>query len=383
MSSGMFDGVRVVELAQYVFVPAASVLLADQGAEVIKIEIPQSGDPYRSLRVGDGREVGAVNLAMEQNNRGKKSVALDLKTETGREAFLALIATADVFVTSLRPRAIRSLRVDVDDLRAVNPRLIYARGNGLGFKGDEADKPGFDASSFWARGGMAYVMSPPGQGLTPPRPALGDHSGSVSLAYGIAAALFKRAQTGEPSVVETSLLSMALWMLSADVTYSQSPDYVAHRNSRFPLMSAYATRDGRLIQLMLLDPEPHWPALCHLLGRAELADDPRFANNLLRMENCEALISLISTAIAERDWADWRPLFVAFDAPWELIQSVEELSDDPQVLANGMIVTSAAAGQPVRLVAGPVRFDNEALSQQMRAAPALGEHTDEILGSLG
>jgi crotonobetainyl-CoA:carnitine CoA-transferase CaiB-like acyl-CoA transferase len=143
-----FSGVRVIELAQYVFVPGGSVMLADHGAEVIKVEAPGTGDPYRSLRIGDGREVGQTNLAMEQNNRGKKSIALDLKSESGREALLRLVETADVFLTSLRPRALRSLRLDVADLRARNPKLIYARGNGLGFRGAEADKPGFDASSF-------------------------------------------------------------------------------------------------------------------------------------------------------------------------------------------------------------------------------------------
>ena len=184
MAGGMFDGVRVLELAQYVFVPGAGMLLADQGAEVIKIETPGAGDPYRSLKVGDGREIASVNLAMEQNNHSKKSIALDLKSAAGREALLALVRTADVFLTSLRPKAIRGLRIDVDDLRAVNPKLIYARGNGLGFRGAEADKAGFDASAYWARSGMAFAHTRPGHQLTAPRPALGDHSGSVAMALG-------------------------------------------------------------------------------------------------------------------------------------------------------------------------------------------------------
>ena len=182
MSSGIFSGVRVLELAQFVFVPGAGVLLADQGAEVIKIESTGTGDPYRTLIVGDGREVGATNLAMEQNNRGKKSIALDLKSPEGREALMKLVETADVFLTSLRPKALRSLRLDVEDLKARNPKLIYARGNGYGFRGEEADKAGFDASSFWARGGMSYAFTIPGNKPTPPRAAFGDHSGSMALA---------------------------------------------------------------------------------------------------------------------------------------------------------------------------------------------------------
>lgn len=385
MEKGMFEGIRVLELAQYVFVPGAGMLLADHGAEVIKIETTGTGDPYRSLKVGDGREIASVNLAMEQNNHSKKSIALDLKSESGREAFLALVKTADVFLTSLRPKALRSLRVDVADLRAVNPRIIYARGNGLGFRGAEADKAGFDASAFWARSGMAYAMTPPGQPLTPARPALGDHSGSVGLAYGVASALFKRAMTGEPSVVEVSLLSTALWMLSSDVGYAQAPDYVVHHTkaNRFPLMSAYATRDGRLIQLMLLDPQPHWPGLCRLIGRPDIVEDALFVDNESRTRNSDALAAIIGGAIGERDWTEWQPIFEAWDAPWELIRSIPEIHQDPQVLANDMIRTVSVNGQNIKIVAGPVAFDSSTHSVQPTSAPALGAHTDELLASAG
>jgi len=315
ISPDMFAGVRIIELAQYVFVPGASVLMADHGAEVIKIETPGSGDPYRTLRIGDGRETGAINLAMEQNNRNKKSVSLDLKSAEGREALLKLVETADVFITSLRPKAIRALHLDVDDLRARNPKIIYARGNGLGFKGAEADKPGFDASAFWARGGVCHAFTRPGTQPPSPRAAFGDHSGSMALAFGIASALFKRAATGEPSVVETSLLATAAWILSADVTYSQAPGYKIHHEgggARQPLMHAYETRDGRLIQLMLLDPRPHWLPLCQMLNLPELAEDPRFATQEARLENAAALSDLLQARIGSQDWAQWQPLFETF-----------------------------------------------------------------------
>jgi crotonobetainyl-CoA:carnitine CoA-transferase CaiB-like acyl-CoA transferase len=386
LPKGIFSSVRIVELAQFVFVPAASVFFADQGAEVIKVETTGSGDPYRSLRVGDGRELKSANLAMEQNNRGKKSIALDLKSEAGREALLALIRTADVFLTSLRPKAIRALRLEVADLRAVNPKIIYVRGNGLGFRGDEADKPGFDASCFWARGGMAYVMSPPGGPLTPPRPAFGDHSGAANLAFGLAGALYHRAVSGEPSVVETSLLSTALWMLSADITYSQSPDYRVHHPDpyRFPLMSAYRTRDDRLIQLMLLDPQPHWPGLCRVLGADAWSGDLRFVDNAARTRNGKILNGLISEKIAAHDWAHWQPIFEAWDAPWELIRSVADLWDDPQVIANDMTfkMTTPSGGE-VGLVACPVSFDGKPYAQKVGRAPLLGEHTDAVLAGAG
>lgn len=382
---GIFSGVRVLELAQYVFVPGAGVLLADQGAEVIKIESTGTGDPYRTLKVGDGREVGTTNLAMEQNNRGKKSVALDLKSAEGREAFLKLVETADVFLTSLRPKALRSLRLDVADLKARNPKLIYARGNGLGFKGAEADKPGFDASSFWARGGMSYAFTLPGNKPTPPRPAFGDHSGSMGLAFGIASALFKRAMTGEAPVVETSLLSTAAWMLSSDITYSQVTGYTLHPEGgwKFPLMGVYATRDGRRIQLMLLDPRPHWGSFCKLVGLEELIDDPRFADNVARMTNGKELVEAIEQKVVAKDWADWQPAFDAWDAPWELIRTIEDVCADPQVHANEMIFPMKVGETTVNVVAGPAAFDGRARPEVPTGSPGMGEHTDELLLGAG
>jgi len=382
---GVFSGVRVLELAQYVFVPGAGVLLADQGAEVIKIESTGTGDPYRTLKVGDGREVGTTNLAMEQNNRGKKSIALDLKSQEGREAFLKLVETADVFLTSLRPKALRSLRLDVEDLRARNPRLIYARGNGLGFRGAEADKPGFDASSFWARGGCSYAFTLPGNQPTPPRPAFGDHSAATSLAFGIAGALFKRAVTGEATVVETSLLSTAVWMLSSDVTYNQVPGYKLHPEGgwRFPLMGVYRTRDNRLIQLMLLDPRPHWRSFCHLVELQELVEDPLYADNVARMQNARALGELIAAKVIAKDWDDWKPAFDAWDAPWELIRTIDDVCADPQVHANEMIFTMQVGDTSVKVVAGPASFDGRAAPAKPVGSPGMGEHTEALLGEIG
>jgi len=170
-------------------VPGAGAILADHGAEVIKIEAPQGGDPYRTLQINDGRQTPSANLAMELNNRGKKSLAVDLKTEAGREVFFRLIASADVFVTSIRPDAIERLGLGVDVLRRHNPKLIYVRGNGLGFRGEEAGRPGYDASCFWARGGFADILRPPGCELpVSPRPALGDHAGAANVALASARA---------------------------------------------------------------------------------------------------------------------------------------------------------------------------------------------------
>lgn len=381
---GVFSGVRVIELAQYVYVPGAGVMLADQGAEVIKIETIE-GDPYRTLKAGGDRNLGNINISMEQNNRNKKSVALDLKSEEGREALLKLVETADVFLTSLRPKAIKGLRLDVEDLRARNAKIIYARGNGVGFKGAEADRPGYDASAFWARGGACYAFTRPGQQPTSPRPAYGDHTGSMAIAFGIAGALFKRAMTGEPSVVENSLLATAAWVLSGDLTLVQMPSYQTHPKQpmRRPLTYTYETRDGKLVQLMILNPQPRWAALCGILGLEEIVDDPRFATVEARDSEPDALIAVLQQAFAKRDFAEWKPLLETIDIPWESIASIEDVTNDPQVHANGVMQDLAVGDASVRIVAGPTAFDGEAIHGTPAPSPALGAHTAELLREVG
>lgn len=382
---GVLAGLPVMELAQFVFVPGVGVLLADQSAEVIKVETPGHGDPYRTLQVGDGREVSGINLAMEQNNRGKKSIAFDLKTEQGREVFLEQSEIADVFITSLRPRAIRALKLDVADLRARNPNLIYACGNGLGFRGDEADKPGFDASAFWARGGMSYAFTLPGNEPTPPGPALGAHSSATSLAFAIAGTLYKRKVTGSSSVVEISLLQKSFWMLSSDVTYSQTPRYTVHSNFkvRFPLMSAYRTKDDRLIQLMLLDPRQHWASLCALLDINDLVSDLRLADNIARMRQADEFAAILAGRFAIRSLREWRPILEVWDAPWEVIQTVADFYTDRQVLANYMIFSVQMGENKVSLVSDPATFDSEAKLVSVKGSPSMGEHTSELLREVG
>ncbi len=386
----IFEGVRVVELAQYVFVPAASALMADHGAEVIKIETPGTGDPYRTLKIGDGRETATANLAMEQNNRGKKSVALDLKNPEGREALLKLVETADVFITSLRPLALTGLKLDPEDVFARNPKIIYARGNGLGFRGAEFNKAGYDASAFWARGGFADLLTAPDADVpTRPRPALGDHTSAMSLYAAISSGLFRRERTGKGMVVETSLLQNAAWVLSSDLCYSRnSSSYNPHAGfatgHTAPLMRAYKTSDGRFIQLMLLNPDKPWPELCAMIGQPELATDPRFVTNPDRIKNGAELCGILDTAFRAKPWAEWAPMFLKWNAPWELISNLEELGNDPQLQAAGTVFKMPLkSGEEVDVVAGPVGYDYECAPAKPVCSPALGEHSDEVLASIG
>jgi len=233
--SDAFSGVRVVELAQWVFVPVAGALLADWGADVLRIEKIE-GDPYRALATqGIGTDSGGVNVSVALANRGKRSVAIDLQTDDGMALLHELLSGADVFLTNLRPGALARLGLDADALRSRYPRLVYARGHGYGVRGPDADQAGYDASAFFARGGLAHVLTPPERDYPiSQRGAMGDRNGAMSLAFGISAALLKRERTGEGSVVDVSLLATAMWTLSSDLLAALNGGQVMRAGGRGP-----------------------------------------------------------------------------------------------------------------------------------------------------
>ncbi len=383
----MFKGVRIIELAQYVFVPGAGAIFADLGAEVIKIETIE-GDPYRTMSIGDGREKLAVNISMEQNSRGKKSIGLDLKTTEGRELLLRLVEDADILLTSIRPQALERLKLGVDNLRARNPRLIYAHGNGLGFKGEEAGRAGFDASAFWSRGGFGHVLSRPGEPPVSPRPAFGDHTGSVSIAFGMAAALFNRERTGEAAIVEISLLGTGMWVLSGDIftaaramdTPPTAPPTPYQQN---PLRGTFETKDGRFMQFVLLQPDKYWQSMCQRMERMDLFADARYATDALRIEHGAVLIPELRATFKSKDLMHWRSALKGWDAPFEVIQTIAEVIDDPQTLANDYLFpVRACDGSDVRLVVGPAAFNGSAAPMDPKCAPKFGQDTNALLSKL-
>ena len=381
-----FDGVRVVELAQWVFVPVAGALLADWGADVVRID-KLEGDPYRGLATqGIGTDSGGINLSVALANRGKRSVALDVRTEEGREVLHRLLETADVFLTSLRPSALDRLGLGADDVRERYPRLVYARGHGYGVRGPDAGLPGYDASAFWARGGVGHVLTPPERDYPiSQRGAFGDRNGGIAIAFGIAAALLRRATTGEGSVVDVSLLATAMWTLSSDVLAAlqgAAPRAPEGRVMVNPLVASYRTKDDRHIQLVFLDSDRYWAPFCELVGRPELAADERFADLRARGTNAEALAEVLDEEFATRTFDEWKALLAGIDAPWAPVQAVEELLDDPQVVANDYLGDVALDdGGGYRLPRVPVQFDEQA--PDLRRAPEHGEHTEEVLLELG
>jgi crotonobetainyl-CoA:carnitine CoA-transferase CaiB-like acyl-CoA transferase len=382
-----FSGIRVIELAQWVFVPVAGALLADWGADVVRVE-PLSGDPYRGLQSqGIGVDADGVNLSVALAYRGKRSVAFDIKTDRGMALLHQLLESADVFLTNFRPAALRRLGLDAAQLTERYPRLVYARGHGYGVRGRDADRAGYDNSAFWSRGGIAHVLTPPDSEYPiSQRGALGDRTGAMALAFAMSAALLKAERTGKGSVVDVSLLATAMWTISSDVLAAIAGDRPRAPRGRAaspnPLIGPYRTKDGRHIQLNFLQPDRYWPDFCRLIGRDDLIQDPRFIDMSARRENREECVRLLEAEFALRPFSEWKNLLNQIDAPWAPVQAVEELLDDPQVHANGYVgEVSLDDGTTYRLPAVPVQFDEQ--PPPLRRAPESGEHTEQVLLELG
>jgi len=386
---GALTGVKVLEVAAWTFVPAAGAVLADWGADVIKVEHPVMGDPQRGLRAmglipgGDD----AINYIIEQPNRGKRSIGLDISTEHGRRLLYQLVEQSDVFLTSFLPDVRQKLQVDVEHIRAINPRIVYARGTGQGPKGPDAGKGGYDGASYWARGGVSDALTPAcAEYPIGGRAAFGDLAGGMAIAGGIAAALFQREKTGVAPVIDVSLLGLAMWVLSPDVVasglYGGDPmPKFDHKTAANPLVGHYRTKDDRYVTLMLLQSDRFFPELCEHVGRPELITDERFADGLARFTNCIELVATLDEIFASRTLAEWMEALATMKGVWAPVQKAAELVNDPQVAANGYLSTVSLDGKDFDLVASPVQMDE--MPVQLSPAPEHGQHTEEILLELG
>jgi crotonobetainyl-CoA:carnitine CoA-transferase CaiB-like acyl-CoA transferase len=382
-------GIRVVEVATWTFVPISGAVLSEWGADVIKVEHPTTGDPQRGL-VSSGLVPGGdgVNFMFEVPNRGKRSIGLDISTESGRELLYRLVETADVFVTSYLPDVRTRLGIDVDDIRARNPNVIYVRGSGQGSRGPEAGRGGFDAASFWARAALAMTFKEPtAEWPVDQRPAFGDVLGGLTIAGGIAAALLRRERTGTPSVVDVSLLGLGLWSIAPEVTSSKLYENVEipafdRDATPNPLVGTYPTKDGRFIIIVLLQSDRYWPDLCAHLDRPDLVEDPRFKDAAVRFEHRRECIQVLRDVFRTRTYDEWRERLQTLQGVWAPLQTTLEVHDDPQVTANGYLEQiTASSGTGFVLPANPVQFDETPPS--VRGAPEHGEHTDEVLLELG
>jgi crotonobetainyl-CoA:carnitine CoA-transferase CaiB-like acyl-CoA transferase len=382
---GPLTGIRVVELGLWVAGPSAGGVLADWGAEVVKIE-PPAGDPFRGMYLAVAGMSAPVNPPFELDNRGKRSIALDLATPEARAVALQLVERADVFVTNARPAALARAGLDWETLQARCPRLVYARVTGYGETGPDADRPSYDVGAFWSRAGIAAALAD-AQGRPPyQRGAMGDHTAGVALAGGVSAALLARERTGRGQLVTTSLLRIGAFVLGWDVNAAlrlgmdavpMQRDWVPN-----PVINGYRAQD-RWFWLLGLQGQRHWPDLVRAVEKPEWLDDPRFATMAARREHARELIAALDAVFAERTLAEWIPRFDAAGLWWAPVQTALELTQDPQAAAAGTFVdVPLNEGGTARMVATPLDFSGTPWAPA-GPTPECGQHTEELLLELG
>jgi len=383
------EGIRVLEVAMWTYVPVAGTVLAEWGADVIKVEHPETGDPQRGLvtsgMVPSGP--GGINHMIELPNRGKRSIGLDLSTDDGHRVLLELAATADVFLTNFTPPARAKLRIEVDDIRAANPNIIYVRGSGVGQRGPERERGAYDASAFWARS-VAQLATPADRDfpVVQPGPAYGDLIGGMTIAGGIVGALFHRERTGEATVVDNSLLHTGMWATGASIlgTHLFGPQPFSSPRDQVPnpVVNTYKTADGRFVTLVFLQSDRYWAEFVTNAGRPDLLDDPRFVDAAARYQHRVECVGELDKLFASKSLAEWTEILNRGEGIWSPVLGPDDLLADEQVAANGYLRdVTVASGATYKVVSAPLQFDEE--PPEITPAPDHGEHTDELLTELG
>lgn len=373
----------------WAYVPSAGAVLADWGADVIKIE-PPNGDPIRGLLMaGIPPGHNGLTFMWEIYNRGKRSVALDLRNPASTEMLRRMVEKADVFLVSLLPNTRRALGIDLESIRAMNRQIIYAQGTGQGPHGDEANNGGYDAMTFWARSGVSDAVTPSDypHPIGMPVGAFGDSLSGAILAGGIAAAIALRDRTGHSSVVDGSLMSAAMWAMQAGIVGSgvlgvDAIPKMTRDAPANPLVTTYRTKDGRYIALNMLQQDKYWPRLCEVLERPDLVDDPLYATSAARRENISACIGILDAIFLSKTLDEWRLILATQEGQWDVLKKMGEMRTDQQALANGYVQdVDYGDGRHLDMVSAPVQFDGS--PAKLQAAPELGADTEAVLQELG
>lgn len=386
---GILSGVRVVEVATYVFAPAAATVMSDFGAEVIKVERPQTGDPYRYLSYLRPMPVAEMNYCWLLDGRNKKSIALNLTEAAGREVLIKLVETADVFITNYQPSVVENLKLRYEDLKPLNERLIYAHATGYGERGAEIEKPGYDMTAYWSRSGLMDAVHDATAEPALSVAGMGDHPSAMILFGAIMLALYNRERTGRGAKVSSSLMASGAWANSCliQAALCGATEYLrATRAAAYnPMVNHYVTRDGKRFIFCLIQPAKDWPKLCRAIGRPELPDlmnDPRFATLEARIQNVE-LIALLDAVFAQKDMADWIEIFAAHDLAWSQVSTIPEVAQDPQMAANDVFIEfDHPRHGRLKTVNSPL-FVEGAEKVTPQPAPEIGQHTREVLQMLG
>ena len=385
--SNIFTGLKVIDCATYIAGPAAATALADFGAEVIKIERPPYGDPYRYIGMVPGMAVSEHAYCWILENRLKRSIALDFSNERAREVLYKLIATTDVFITNYQPQLQRKFQLEYETLRAINPRLVFASVTGYGETGTDGETPGYDASAYWARSGLMGIIHNAGTDPATSPCGFGDHPTSMALYGAIVTALYRRQQTGEGMKVSTALIANGVWSNACQVQGAllgaKRPPRWSRSNSINPLVNHYVTSDGKRMLFVFLVPGRDWVNLCDSIGQPALATDPRFGTFPLRTQNSLELVAILDAAIGSQPLAEWSKRFAARDLIWGLVPDLDEVAADPQLVDAGAIDTIVDfPGGPRKTVSNPMALEG-IRKESPRYAPAIGQHTAEILIQAG
>ncbi|MDZ4850348.1 MAG: CoA transferase [Pirellulaceae bacterium] len=381
------EGIRVVELATMVFAPSACAAMSEFGAEVIKVEPPGGGDPNRRYHLLPGMPISDLPYVFQVDNHNKQSIALDLKSDTGYEAFCKLIATADVLVTNYRPAALAKLRLTYADICRLNDRLIYALATGYGEEGDARDQPGYDSVCYWAQSAIESQIFPIDSWLGPIPFGAGDHPSGTALFGAIMLGLFQRQKTGTGIKVSTSLLANGAWanavMLQAQLCNAQFGEKRRREDSYNFTYIHYKTRDHRVLKLSIVDLRKDWAPFCRALNRESMIDDPRFAELDQRSQNMKLLIRLLDEAFIEHDMSYWVTRLIQFDIPFAVLPTYQEAAEDPQKLANKIVVPlEHDKFGSIHTISGPITVDGVEKACHT-PAPELGQHTRAVLEGLG
>ena len=381
----LLQGLKVIEFASYIAAPGAAGILADWGAEVIKVERPE-GDPMRNV-FGDAKSALSGNPTFGLDNRGKRAVVLDTSKPDGREALSRLAAEADIFLTNVRPASLKRAGLDDETLRAANPRLIYAVVTGYGLEGPDAAKPGFDVTAFWSRAGVAHMHAPKGTDPFILRTGVGDHTTSLATVSAILAAVYEREKTGVGRLVQTSLLATGVYTVGSDMAVQLAFGKLASNRPRSapfdPTANFYKSRDGHWFVLNPRGGGKDWQLLATACGRPDLLEDERFPTGRLRKDNSVALVAELDDAFGSLDFEDIARRLDEVDLVWAPVQTPAQVAADPQVAAAGALIdVEDGQGGTYRSPAAPARFPG-ADATVRPAAPALGQHTREVLAEIG
>jgi crotonobetainyl-CoA:carnitine CoA-transferase CaiB-like acyl-CoA transferase len=385
IAKGPLAGIRVIEVANWLAAPAGCALLADAGADVIKVETP-GGEPYRAYRGGGGVELD-YNPYFELDNRGKRAITLNLDNPAARAIIYRLVGDSDVFVTNLLAKRRERYGLTYEDLKAQRPDLIFVSVTGYGSSGPDRDRAGYDYAAFWARSGIMNLLGEPDSPPPPQRPGMGDHTTALAVAGAVSMALFNRERTGKGEQIDVSLNNAGMWVLAIDVqtalTTNRGPERLSRRDVPNPIWNSYQTGDGRWIQLVMLVADIYWPKFCRAIDRPDLERDARFDSLADRMENRKELIALLDSIFAEKTLAEWAPLLDREGCIWAAAQTITETVEHPQTAdRNAFTEIYHPTHGRIKLVDTPIKFA-EARVTARGPAPELGQHTEEVLLEVG